>query len=236
MSIGSKESNPKEGQATEVEIEKLIAALVSANRPDAEQLIKKSIQDSSIHHMIENLLTPTLERLGNEWVHDRRSLFEIYMSTRICDELIHRLSAQTPQKVSHEFARQVNPPKIAIAALLDFHLLGKKLVQLTLHSAGYNVLDYGQGISVEEVVKRVQNDHIEILLISTLMLPSALKVKELRRALNQAGCRVKIIVGGAPFRFDAHLWREVEADAMGTTASDALRIINELLEENPRAA
>jgi hypothetical protein len=34
------------------------------------------------------------------------------------------------------------------------------------------------------------------------------------------------VVGGAPFRFDDQLWREVGADAMGLSASDALKILD----------
>jgi methanogenic corrinoid protein MtbC1 len=74
-------------------------------------------------------------------------------------------------------------------------------------------------------VHKVVDDGIEILLISTLMLSSALRVAEVRESIEKAGCRVKIIVGGAPFRFDENLWREVGADAMCRNASDVIATI-----------
>ncbi len=40
---------------------------------------------------------------------------------------------------------------------------------------------------------------------------------------------VKIVVGGAPFRFDDQLWREVGADAMCRTASEAVDVIHEVM-------
>ena len=55
----------------------------------------------------------------------------------------------------------------------------------------------------------------------------ALKVKELRELL---GSDVGIVVGGAPFRFDPLLWREVGADAFGRTAADAVNIVAHLAE------
>jgi methanogenic corrinoid protein MtbC1 len=41
---------------------------------------------------------------------------------------------------------------------------------------------------------------------------------------------VKLIVGGAPFRFDAHLWKAVGADAMCRTASDAVSVIEKIMD------
>ena len=61
------------------------------------------------------------------------------------------------------------------------------------------------------------------------MLPSALKIKELRAKLDVAGLAVKLVVGGAPFRFDPQLWREVGADACGQNALEAIEIVRGLL-------
>lgn len=57
------------------------------------------------------------------------------------------------------------------------------------------------------------------------MLPSALHVRDLVMRLKSARLDVKVVVGGAPFLFDPELWREVGADAMGRSASDAAGII-----------
>ena len=37
---------------------------------------------------------------------------------------------------------------------------------------------------------------------------------------------VTIVVGGAPFNFDDKLYKEVEADYVGKTVSDAINIIH----------
>jgi len=34
-----------------------------------------------------------------------------------------------------------------------------------------------------------------------------------------------VIVGGAPFRFDPQLWKEIGADAMAYSAADAIAVI-----------
>ena len=81
------------------------------------------------------------------------------------------------------------------------------------------------------LVRKTVAAHVRILLVSTLMLPSALRVREVRRLLDEEGVSPKIVVGGAPFRFDPRLWKDVGADAMGAGAAEAVAIVRRLAEE-----
>lgn len=203
-------------------------ALVAIDRVAAEQMLRAALTDSKLDDVVTQLVVPALERIGDDWVEGKVSLANVYMSSRICDELLHPMASRAG-------ARRQNQPTIGIAALLDYHLLGKKLVELALRASGYDVIDLGHGIGVEELTVRVRDARVEVLLISTLMLPSALKVKELKETLGRAGLAPKIVVGGAPFRFDDRLWKEVGADYMGVSASDALKILDSIVEERDRA-
>jgi len=62
------------------------------------------------------------------------------------------------------------------------------------------------------------------------MLPSALKVAQLVDALKDHD--VKIVVGGAPFRFDPELGKEIGAYAIGKDSGEALEIMHKIMEEN----
>jgi methanogenic corrinoid protein MtbC1 len=82
---------------------------------------------------------------------------------------------------------------------------------------------------VEELVERVRTEKPSILLISVLMLPSALEVKPVVEQIRKTDHSVKVLVGGAPFRFDKQLWREVGADAAGHNAGDAVSLVQKYL-------
>jgi len=120
---------------------------------------------------------------------------------------------------------RINHKKMATVVLEDYHMLGERIVTAYLISAGYAPLRYGRR-DVEETLSLVSRDNIKYLIISTLMLPSALRVREVTTGL--AGTGVKVIVGGAPFRFDPELGKEVGADYVCSTASDAVAAIREL--------
>jgi methanogenic corrinoid protein MtbC1 len=119
---------------------------------------------------------------------------------------------------------------MAICVLEDHHILGKMMVSAVLRAAGFDLLDYGV-TGVDDLVSRVETDRVKVLMISVLMLPSALKIQSVRQKLSERGCDVKLIAGGAPFRFDDQLWQAVGADIMCENASDAVRAIERIMEE-----
>ena len=153
--------------------------------------------------IVEGLIVPVLEKIGADWEKGEVALSQVYMAGRMCEELVDELLPS-----NDSFRKN---PVMAIAVLEDFHMLGKRIVYSALRSSGFHLLDYGQ-MRINDLVERVKRDGIKILLISTLMLPSALRVREVREGCRQAGMDVKIVVGGAPFRFDDLLWKEVHAD------------------------
>ncbi|MDQ1300695.1 MAG: trimethylamine corrinoid protein [Chloroflexota bacterium] len=171
--------------------------------------------------LADKIIGPALERIGFGWQEGRVSLSQLYMSGRICEELIEEI-------LPAESANQPNQTKLAIVSLLDHHALGKRVIYAALRAAGYNLQDYGRA-DVYELVDRVLAEHVEVLLISATVQTSAQRVKEVRKRLDFARAKVKIIVGGAPFRFDTYLWQDVGADAMGFDAADTLKVVARVL-------
>lgn len=203
----------------------LHAALAALDRPRIEALFEAAVSRDGAMQAIEALMVPALIHLGEEWDRGEIALSQIYMSSRICEDIVERaLPPMAAERKSH--------PRTAIAVLSDYHTLGKRIVLSVMRASGFEVLDYGR-MEVAPLVERVLADEVEILLISVLMLPAALKVKALRAALDARGAKVKIAVGGAPFLFDQELWREVGADAVGRNAAEAVAIVRNWREARP---
>ncbi len=203
-------------------------ALLSLDRVGArEQLVEARSSRGSAIHLIEQVVVPTLERMGKRWEQGELALAQVFMAGRICEELLEEL---LPEGVGEHR----KTPRIGMAVLEDFHVLGKRLVMSALKVSGFSVLDLGSGLSPDELAERSVLEDIEILLVSTLMLPAALRVKDLRNALEQRGAHPRIVVGGAPFRLDPELWKEVGADAMGRDTAEAIRIVDTLCREARR--
>ena len=195
-------------------------ALLSLDKETASDTIREAISGGSAIEIASEIITFTLQNIGDEWEKGNLSLSQVYMSGLICEEVIDQLLPPA------DFARK-KQPKMAIGVFEDHHLLGKRIIYSTLRASGYDLLDLGSGLSIEKLVELVKKEKIKILLLSVLMLPSALRIKKLKEELKESD--IKIIVGGAPFRFDEKLYQEVEADYFGKDSSDALQIVNNLM-------
>ena len=207
----------------ELDRNRLLDALENLDRPLIEKIVREAMLASTPIGVVEEWIVPALEEMGSRWSEGSVALSQIYMASRICEEIVTRiLPAATPEGVHR--------PAIAIAVLHDYHLLGKRIVLAVMRASGFDMLDYGR-MEADELVERVIADGVKILLVSVLMLPAALKIGQVREMLEKTGWKGRIAVGGAPFLFDPDLWHEVGADAMGRSASDAVSIVRKWLEE-----
>jgi len=202
------------------DIEAFEESLLSLNRVNAKAILTKE-SNRTLFEQLESIVVPTMESIGQKWEEGEVALSQVYMSGKICEEIVEELLPLSD-------TTRIHHPNLAIMVYRDFHMLGKRIVLTFLQASGYTVVDYGHQSSVETIIKRLQEDKIEILLVSVLMLNSALHLKELISAIKAAGLPTKVVVGGAPFRFDTHLSQEIGADAFGKSASDIIKIIDTL--------
>ena len=204
------------------EVQAFHDALACLDRLAARALFNGALSRMTPIQAVERFVVPALEQMGRGWDDGSVALSQVYMSGRLCEELVDAaLPASDPDR-----KRQ---PRSAIVVLCDHHSLGKRMVYAALRASGFEVFDYGR-MEVDALVERVRADAVRVLLISVLMLPAALRVAEVCARLKAAGATVKVAVGGAPFLFDDQLWREVGADAMGRNAADAVGILQGWME------
>jgi monomethylamine corrinoid protein len=179
-------------------------------------------ENQSMIEVTGNLVSAVLHDMGDDWEQGKLALSQIYMSGLLCEEIIDKL-------IPAQSSTRISQPKMAIGVFEDYHMLGKRIVYSSLRACGYELMDLGGGLKTAQLLEIVQKEKVRILLISVLMLPSALHIKELSKQLSNSD--VKLVVGGAPFRFDDALWQEVGADACGKDASEAVRIVSKLITE-----
>ena len=192
-------------------------SLEMLDRVTAENVFKQALTTMTPIQAVEQVVVPALEQMGAAWEDGSVALSQVYMSGRFCEELVERALPPSDPDRKHQ-------PRSAIVVLSDYHMLGKRIVYSVMRASGFELFDYGR-MDVDALVERALADKIRVLLISVLILPSALKVREVCTRLRATGSGIKVVVGGAPFLFDEQMWREVGADAMGRSAADAVAIV-----------
>jgi len=154
----------------------------------------------------------------------------------------HFMTAQIADTVTSEMlARFKTIPSPAGRMVIgtargDMHSLGKRIVIGCLKARMVEVTDLGLNVAPEHFVEEAVARDAGVIGISAMMSHTArgdqgcLRVRQL---LKERGLenRIKIIVGGAPYRFDTELYKIVQADAWAIDGVAAGKVIVDLFQE-----
>ncbi|MBU0508431.1 corrinoid protein [bacterium] len=111
----------------------------------------------------------------------------------------------------------------------DLHDIGKNLIGVMLHGAGFEVIDLGNNVAPERFVDAAVERDARVIGMSALLtttMPVMRKVVDCVQE-RQLGETVKTIVGGAPV--SEEFAREIGADAYGFDAASAVDRVKELI-------
>lgn len=113
----------------------------------------------------------------------------------------------------------------------DIHDIGKNIVKTMLAAAGFEVIDLGRDVPVEEVVRQAKELKVDIIAGSALMTTTMPAQRDIISVLKEEGIRdqFKCIFGGAPVSPE---WvAKIGADAYAETASGAVEQAKALMAE-----
>lgn len=154
----------------------------------------------------------------------------------------HFMASQIASQVTDEMvAKFQTSPEVIGTVILgtshgDMHTLGKRIVSGCLRSLMIEVVDLGVNIPAEQFVEAALAHNASVIAISSMMMHTArsefgcLKVRQILRQRNLEQ-KIKLVVGGAPYRWDSHLYQAVQADAWAEDGITAGKIIKELIME-----
>jgi methylmalonyl-CoA mutase cobalamin-binding domain/chain len=118
----------------------------------------------------------------------------------------------------------------------DFHGLGKRIVIGCLKAHLIEVVDLGLNVYPERFVEAALAADAEVIGISSMMVHTArgeLGCLGVRKILRERGLdgQIKLIVGGAPYRYDDKLFETVQADAWAVNGVAACGVVMNLIRE-----
>ncbi|MEW5788229.1 MAG: cobalamin-dependent protein [Pseudomonadota bacterium] len=156
----------------------------------------------------------------------------------------HFMTAQIAAEVTEKMLPLFRAPPERIGRAVigtasgDLHSLGKRIVMGCLKSLMVDVTDLGVNVPAERFVDEAVRLDARVIAISAMMVHTAtgeqgsLRVRQLlrERGLEE---RIRIVVGGAPYRYDPELYRQVGADAWAPDGVSAGKVIADLVRGRP---
>ena len=111
----------------------------------------------------------------------------------------------------------------------DIHDVGKKLCDVMLEGAGFEVIDLGINVPGERFVDAIREVHPDVVGMSAFLTTTALEFSRNIELIEEAGLRdqVKILIGGAPV--DQAMVDSVGADGFAPDASSAVRLTKSVM-------
>ena len=79
----------------------------------------------------------------------------------------------------------------------DVHDIGKNIVGVVMACNGYEIIDMGVMVPAEQIVRKAQEEHVNMIGLSGLITPSLEEMVNVARELQRAHLNIPIMIGGA---------------------------------------
>ncbi len=166
--------------------------IVKSLKSNAIQVVKSLLKSQNGLDIIDSEVIPALDYVGDMYEKGKLFLPQLISSAEtaksVCD--IIKLSLGNNENISQT--------KIVLATVEgDVHDIGKNIVKTVLQNYGYQIVDLGKDVRVENVVAEVKNSRPKVLGLSALMTTTVKNMERTIKAVRAVDNDIVIFVGGA---------------------------------------
>jgi len=201
-------------------LEEIKNAVTDGRHMEIEALVETAIEQKvDLEDLINNALIAAMDVVG-----DRFSKSEIFVPEMLVAAVTMKKGLDMIKPLLQEDQKQSKGKVVLCTVRGDLHDIGKNLVGMMLEGAGFEVIDLGVDVTVDNVIERVAEIQPQVLGLSALLTTTMPEMENVINVLQTRGMRerIKVIIGGAPV--DAGFANKIGADAYGKDAAEAVTI------------
>ncbi len=165
-----------------------------------------------------------MEVIGEKFKNSEVFIPEVLLSARAMNEALKVLEPYLAKE------KKEAGGKIIVGTVRgDLHDIGKNMVVTMLRGVGFDVVDLGINLPVDEFVAKVKELQPAILGMSALLTTTMPEMRKVIETLVEKGIRdsVKVMVGGAPV--NEKFAREIGADGYAQDAGGSVDLAKKLI-------
>lgn len=206
-------------------------ALFDTDRARAHEVVQNALKngvtpEDIVFKVVSSVLHQSVQVMGKQDI----NLAQHYLTAQIAVEITDAMIPKFKKKPKIEGTVVIG------TAAGDLHSLGKRIVAGCLKSLMIEVIDLGVNVSAEEFIEAAIKHDAQIIGVSAMMVHTASGgngAKKVRQLMKEKGLedRIRLVVGGAPYHFDADLYKNVGADSWAEDGIRAANIIANLIKE-----
>ena len=202
--------------------------VIRGQAPKVKQLVENSLAENiPVGKILNEGLIAGMNVVGEKFKNNEFHIPEVLIAARAMKsgmELIRPLLAESG----------IEPVgTVAIGTVKgDLHDIGKNLVMMMLEGAGFEIIDLGIDVTVDQFISAI-DDGAQVIAMSALLTTTMPTMKTVIDEIEEAGLRehVKIMIGGAPIT--QGYADEIGADGYARDAASGVDVAKQLLELSP---
>ncbi len=144
-----------------------------------------------------NVMTPAIRHLGDLFGKRKRFIPHLVAAAEAMKAGVGVLQ---PYLASSNANKSDQKPGTIVFATVkgDIHDIGKNICILMLKNFGFEVIDLGRNVTMEEIFTAAKKHQAQIIALSALMTTTMIQMKLLIEENKREGYGFKVLVGGAP--------------------------------------
>lgn len=207
--------------------EEIKNTVIAGKHLEIKAMVEKAIQNKvNLDDLINHALIAAMDVVG-----DRFAKSEIFVPEMLVAAMTMKKGLDMIKPLLKDQETQSKGRVVVCTVQGDLHDIGKNLVGMMLEGAGFEVIDMGVDVTVENVVDKVSEIQPQILGLSALLTTTMPEMENVIKFLQTRGIRgvVKVMVGGAPL--SAEFAQKIGADAFGKDAAEAVNIARSFIDK-----
>lgn len=182
----------------------------------ATEELLKTVEPMDI---VNSHIIPALDLVGEKYENGDIFLPQLIQSAETVKKSFEIIKKHLNNNKQHS----INKGKILLATVKgDIHDIGKNIVKVLLENYGYEVIDLGKDVSIEDILTSIIKHDIRLVGLSALMTTTVANMEKTILEIKQKGLQCKIMVGGAVLTEEYA--QMIGADYYGKDAREAVRI------------
>lgn len=197
--------------------------IIKGLKEDALQSTRTLLDSKNSLTIVDEYLIPALDVVGKKYERGEIFLPQLIQSA----ETVKNAFAVIKENISLEGKEQVSKGKIILATVKgDIHDIGKNIVKIILENYGFDIIDLGKDVPIENIVETAKNENIKLVGLSALMTTTVKSMEDTIKSLRENNVHCKVFVGGAVLNKDyADM---IKADYYAKDAQEAVKIAQDL--------
>lgn len=217
---------PKEDEKKKEKTDKDLKQIIIDGMKDEAMLKTKNLlHETDPMKIVDKYLIPALDIVGEKYDKGYIFLPQLIRSA----ETVKVAFEVIKEKLMEEGKNKISKGRIVLATVKgDIHDIGKNIVKILLENYGFDVIDLGKDVDIDEIVNTVKKEKINLVGLSALMTTTVKAMEEAIKELKKHEPSCSIMVGGAVLNEEYS--EMIGANYYGKDAREAVNIAKKIFE------